>query len=125
MPKASKATASQSVQEEGYEGHFEHFAGGLTVGFESFSKDEDLSDSFAGLPGNRCPCPHWGYVMKGRVVFRYADHQESYGAGDAYYAPPGHTPVLYAGTQIVEFSPTSELKRTMEVMAKNQQAGGG
>lgn len=122
MPKASKETASQSVDVEGYEGHFEHFTGGLTVGFESYSHDEDLSDAFAGLPDNRCPCPHWGYVKKGRVVFRYADREESYGAGDAYYAPPGHTPVLFAGTEIVEFSPTHELKRTMDAMSK---AGGG
>ena len=27
-------------------------------------------------------------------------------AGDAYYVPPGHTPVHYAGAEIVEFSPT-------------------
>lgn len=58
--------------------------------------------------------------MKGRVVFMYADRQESYGAGDAYYAPPGHTPVLFAGTEIVEFSPTEELQRTMQAM----QGGG-
>jgi hypothetical protein len=28
MPKASKRTASEHEQLEGYEGHFEHFAGG-------------------------------------------------------------------------------------------------
>ena len=32
MPKASKQTASEHETLEGYEGHFEHFAGGWTVG---------------------------------------------------------------------------------------------
>jgi hypothetical protein len=41
--------------------------------------------------------------------------------GDAYYVGPGHTPVLYAGTEVVEFSPTEELGRTMEVVTKNME----
>ena len=42
---------------------------------------------------------------------------------DADYAPPGHTPVLYDGTEIVEFSPTEDLNRTMGVVVKNIEAG--
>ena len=42
--------------------------------------------------------------------------------GDAYYVGPGHTPTLYAGTEVVEFSPTEELGRTMEVVTKNMEA---
>jgi hypothetical protein len=34
MPKASKATASESVEVEGYKGHLENFKGGYTVAFE-------------------------------------------------------------------------------------------
>ena len=34
---------------------------------------------------------------------------------------PGHTPILYAGTEVVEFSPTEELGRTMEVVTKNME----
>ena len=45
------------------------------------------------------------------------DHQ----AGDAYYVPPGHTPVHYAGTEIVEFSPTV-LGETIPVVMKNLQS---
>jgi hypothetical protein len=29
-----------------------------------------------------------------------------YAAGDAYYGAPGHLPLLFAGTELVEFSPT-------------------
>ena len=55
-------------------------------------------------------------------MFRYSDREETYEAGDAYYAPPGHIPVVTAGTEVIEFSPTEEYGRTMEVLAKNLAA---
>ena len=122
MPKASKKTASDSVKLEGYEGHFENFDGGYTVGFETYTADADLAELFKGLPDDRCQCEHWGYVIKGKLSFKTADGIETYETGDAYYAPPGHTPVLYAGTEIVEFSPTKELEQTMDVVTKNMEA---
>jgi hypothetical protein len=63
-------------------------------------------------------------VIKGKVSFKYGDREETFETGDAYYAPPGHTPVLYAGTEIVEFSPTEELNRTIEVVTKNMESAG-
>jgi hypothetical protein len=48
--------------------------------------------------------------------------EEVFEAGDAYYVGSGHTPVLYAGTEVVEFSPTEELGRTLEVVSTNMQA---
>lgn len=62
--------------------------------------------------------------IKGKVSFKSADGEETFETGDAYYVPPGHTPVLYAGTEIVEFSPTEELQRTMDVVTKNMEAAG-
>jgi hypothetical protein len=124
MPKTSKATASESMEIDGYEGHFEHFEGGYTVGFETYTADADLTPLFAGLPDDRCQCAHWGYVIQGRVTFKTADGDETFEAGDAYFVGPGHTPVLYAGTEVVEFSPTDELGRTMEVVEKNMASAG-
>ena len=124
MPKASRDRASDTVQLEGYEGHFENLEGGYTVGFETYAKDVDLTPLFEGLPDDRCQCAHWGYVMKGKVTFKSAAGKETFEAGDAYYVPPGHTPVLYAGTEIVEFSPTDELQRTIEVVTRNMEAAG-
>jgi hypothetical protein len=122
MPKAAKATASDSVQLEGYEGHFENFDGGYTVGFETYTSDADMADLFKGLPDDRCQCEHWGYVIKGKVSFKTAAGEETFETGDAYYVGPGHTPVLYAGTEIVEFSPTKKLQQTMEVIEKNMES---
>ena len=66
-----------------------------------------------------------GYVLEARLNFTFADRREEiYEAGDAYYAPPGHTPTLYAGSQVVEFSPTTELQQTMAVVEKNMARAG-
>jgi mannose-6-phosphate isomerase-like protein (cupin superfamily) len=125
LPKASKETASETVKVEGYEGHMENLEGGYTAAFETYTADADLSPYFDGLPNNQCHAAHWGYVIKGKVAFNYGDHEETFETGDAYYAPPGHTPKLFAGTEIVEFSPTDELQRTIEVVTKNMEAAEG
>jgi len=119
MAKASVTTTSESVELDGYEGHFEHFDEGFTVGFETYTADADLAPLFVGLPDDRCQAAHWGYVLEGRLTFRTADGEETFEAGDAYYVGPGHTPVLHAGTRVVEFSPTEELNETMAVVEKN------
>jgi mannose-6-phosphate isomerase-like protein (cupin superfamily) len=122
MPHASKESASQSVEIEGYEGHMEDLEGGYTVAFEKYSADADLAPFFSGLPDDECQAEHWGYVITGKVTFKTADGEETFEAGDAYYVPPGHTPVLYAGTEVVEFSPTRELHQTLEVVERNMQS---
>ena len=124
MPKASKQTASETVKVEGYEGHIETLEGGYTVAFETYTQDADLTPFFKGLPDDRCQAEHWGYVINGKLTFRSADGEETFETGDAYYVPPGHTPMLYAGTEVIEFSPTDELKRTLEVVTKNMEAAG-
>jgi hypothetical protein len=122
MPKASKATASETVEVEGYEGHLENLDGGYTVAFEKYTADADVAPFFAGLPDDRCQCPHWGYVVAGKVTFKSANVEETFHAGDAYFVGPGHTPVLYSGTEVIEFSPTAELQKTLEVVTKNMEA---
>jgi hypothetical protein len=121
MPKASKTTASNSQDHGVMEGHYEEL-GGYTVGFETFREDADGTPLFRGLPDDRCQSPHWGYVISGSLTFRYADREETYEAGDAYYAPPGHVPVIAAGTELVEFSPTGEYEQTMAVVGANLAA---
>ncbi len=119
MAKTSKETASDVATLEGYEGHFQDL-GGYTVGFETYTADADLAPLFAGLPDDRCQCSHWGVVLKGKVAFRYGDgSEETIEAGEAYFAMPGHTPLLFAGTEVVEFSPTDELAKTMETVMAN------
>lgn len=63
-------------------------------------------------------------MIEGKVGFRFSDREETYVAGDAYYVPPGHTPVHYAGAEIVEFSPTEILAETIPVVTRNLRAAG-
>ena len=122
MPKASRTTAAETFELEGYEGHFQDF-GPYTVGFEAYTADAALAPLFAGLPDDRCQCQHMGYVVKGKLKFTFADgREEVYEAGDAYYAPPGHLPYLYAGSEVVEFSPSAELQETLGVVERNMAA---
>jgi mannose-6-phosphate isomerase-like protein (cupin superfamily) len=94
-----------------------------TVNFVEFRQDVDATPLMKGLPDDRCQCPHWGYVIQGSLTFRYADREEVFETGDAYYTPPGHVPVRHEpGTQIVQFSPADELRKTEEAMMKNMQA---
>jgi hypothetical protein len=121
MPKASKDTASH-VEDMGVMiGHYEQLDG-YTVGFETFREHADATPLMKGLPDDRCQSAHWGYVVSGSVTFKYADHDETYQTGDAYYAPPGHIPVVTAGTEIVEFSPTEPYQQTIEVVGRNLAA---
>ena len=96
--------------------------GDLNVGLESFPAGTDTEPVLKGLPDDRCPCPHWGYVVKGRLRVRYEDHVETLRAGDAYYMAPGHLPIFDEDTEVVEFSPRGEYQKTMEVAARNVAA---
>jgi hypothetical protein len=66
----------------------------------------------AKLPDGRCPCPHWGYVIKGRLRVKYASHEEVLCAGQVYYLAPGHIPVVEEPLEIVEFSPSADYEKT-------------
>jgi hypothetical protein len=120
MPKVSKGSAAQVDDHGPVLDHHEDVEG-YTINFVSFRQDIDATPLLKGLPGDHCSCPHWGYVLKGRLTFRFADHDEVFEAGDAFYLPPGHIPIAEAGSEYVQFSPAEELRQTAEAMAQNMQ----
>lgn len=91
---------------------------GYNVGFSIVRQDVDMKDMLEGTPGDSCQCPHWGYVIKGRVVVKYADHEEVLEAGDAYYMAPGHVPACDAGSEFLMFSPTDEFEASNTAIMK-------
>ena len=123
MPKTSKQTAS-NVTDIGILEERSEDLGGYIASFCPLPRGRRRGPVFRGLPDDRCQSHHWGYVFSGKVTFRYADHDEVYEAGDAYYAPPGHIPVVTAGTEVVEFSPAAEYRLTQEAIARNMAAAG-
>jgi hypothetical protein len=123
MPSANRASTPVAVDAEMIEGRYAPLDG-YTVSFETFKQDFDPAPLFAGLPDDRCPCAHWGVVTEGQLTFRWPDRDETFVAGDAYYAAPGHLPLVTAGTSVVEFSPTEDLETVMAVVEKNLAAAG-
>jgi hypothetical protein len=120
MPKVSKQSAAHVDQFGPVEDRHEDLHG-YTINFVSFSEDIDATPMMKGLPNDSCSCPHWGYVLKGRLTFRFADHDEVVEAGDAFYLPPGHIPAAEAGSEYVQFSPSDELRTVAEAMKANMQ----
>lgn len=93
--------------------------GEMRVGYETYLSDFDDAQLLKGLPDDRCQCPHWGYLLAGRMTVRYADHDEVVNAGEVYYMAPGHTMTAEAGTVLIEFSPKKEFKKLTEIAEKN------
>lgn len=83
-------------------------AGEMTVGFVRLRKGADFAPALVGLPDDLCPCPHWGYMVKGRVKMNTKSGEEIYEAGQTFYWPPGHAPVALEDSEYVDFSPTQE-----------------
>jgi hypothetical protein len=122
MGKISPETTSKHLDLDGIEARYGALDG-YTVGFEFSAHDQDPAPLFTGLPDNACQARHWGVVLEGTLVIRYADNSEDViEAGEAYYAPPGHLPLFKAGTRLIEFSPTHELDKTMAKVMVNVDA---
>jgi hypothetical protein len=121
MPKISRTSARKTDMGPvcDHEGELE----GYVVNFVEFRQDLDATALLKGLHEDRCQCPHWGYIVKGKLTMKYPDREEVYEAGDAFYSPPGHVPIKHEpGTEIVQFSPTHKLRETQAIMFKNMAA---
>ena len=116
MAKASSATAER-VEDYGVALDRSSRLDGYTVSFVTITKSHDLAPVLAALPTGRCTCPHWGYVLKGRVVVRYDDREDVLGPGDAFYMAPGHAPEAEEGTELIQFSPTDQLEQVEAAIA--------
>lgn len=121
MPKVSKESASQ-VDDHGIVEDRHEDVEGYTIQFLSFREDADGTPLMKGLPDDSCQSPHWGYVFKGKLTFRFPDHEEIFEAGDAFYLPAGHVPIVEAGSEYLQFSPSEELEAVRTQMMKNMEA---
>ena len=99
--------------------------GGFTMAMMSLPDGTDLCDLLKGLPHDHCQCPHWGYLIEGRIRVDYQDGTtEIVEAGDLYYWPPGHTIAAEGDTRYVEFSPSDGLARVLDHVVAQMGARG-
>jgi hypothetical protein len=82
---------------------------GISGEYFSLAVGVDTTPLFEGLEGGLCQCPHWGYVLGGRLTTTDATGAtETVAAGDLFYWPPGHNVRVDADAEIVLFSPERE-----------------
>ena len=97
---------------------------GTAKGFDNISGEYftlsagvDTTPLFQGLEGNLCQCPHWGFVVRGRLTTTNASGaRETVNANDLFYWPPGHNVKVDADAEIVMFSPEREHSRVIDHM---------
>jgi hypothetical protein len=124
MAKTSSATAD-IVKDFGVAVDRSSELDGYAVNFVTITQSHDLAPMLAGLPTGKCTCPHWGYVLKGKVIVRYDDHEEVLEAGDAFYMAPGHAPEAEEGTELIQFSPADELAAVEAAISAAMANGAG
>jgi hypothetical protein len=82
-----------------------------TISGEYFtlSAGVDTTPLFQGLEGDLCQCPHWGFVLRGRITTTDANGgQETVAANDLFHWPGGHNVKVDEDAEIVMFSPQRE-----------------
>ena len=100
-------------------GGFGDVAGFADISGEYFSLSAgvDTTPLFEGLVGDLCQCPHWGYVLRGRITTTdAAGLEETVAASDLFYWPPGHNVRVDADAEIVMFSPEREHSEVIDHM---------
>jgi hypothetical protein len=93
--------------------------GGISGEYFSLSAGVDTRPLFQGLEGNLCQCPHWGFVLQGRLTTTdAAGREETVRANDLFYWPAGHNVRVDADAEIVMFSPEHEHSRVIDHMRR-------
>ncbi|MEU7555341.1 hypothetical protein AB0B01_23875 [Streptomyces sp. NPDC044571] len=114
MQATTRSETPVALEGGGLEIRIKEIGGDLTVGFFRLPEGADLTEALKGLPGDMCQCPHWGYLLKGRLLMRSADGESVYEEGQAFYWGPGHVPVALLDTEYVDFSPTEDLRKVLD-----------
>ena len=93
--------------------------GNMTCGHMQMSKGVDFTPLLKGLPHDHCQCPHWGYVIRGKIRVIYQDGKEEVvEGGQLYYWPSGHTVIFEEDTEYIEFSPQHEMEEVLKHVDK-------
>jgi hypothetical protein len=91
--------------------------GKLSGEYFSLAAGVDTTPLFQGLDGDMCQCPHWGYVLRGRITTTGADgRKETVKTHDLFYWPPGHNVEVDEDAEIVMFSPQHEHSHVIDHM---------
>jgi hypothetical protein len=97
--------------------------GKIAAEYFSLNAGVDFAPLLKGLENDLCQCPHWGYLIKGRILVQFGDgSQETVSQGDLFYWPPGHTLQVEQDADMVLFSPQNEHCTVVEHVQKQLAA---
>ncbi len=97
-------------------------SGGISGEYFTLAAGVDTTPLFVGLEGNLCQCPHWGFVLRGRLTTTDASGaRETVQANDLFYWPAGHNVRVDADAEIVMFSPQEAHSHVIEHMLEKVQ----
>jgi hypothetical protein len=97
--------------------------GKISGEYFSLAAGVDTTPLFQGLQGNACHCPHWGYVLQGRITTTDRNGvQETVRTNDLFYWPPGHNVKVDEDAEIVMFSPQHEHSHVIDHMKEMVKA---
>ena len=100
----------------------QHGLGNMAVAYNEFPPMPLTPNLLEGLPNDSCPCPHWGYMLKGSMHIRYDDGEEEVvQSGEVFYFPAGHVGWSEEEVAWLEFSPEKELKTVMDHVGRKMQ----
>ena len=88
--------------------------GNMTLSFYQIPKSTDFASLLKGLPDDMCQCPHYGYLLKGKMLVHTKTGEEAVETGQVFYMAPGHVPEFPEDCDLFEFAPTAEWKEMME-----------
>lgn len=114
MNSITREQAPIAIEGDGVELRTERVGGGMSSTFVTLPGGADLRPATQGLPEDLCQCPHWGYMLKGRVRMHTTDGHQDFAAGDSFYWGPGHAPEALEDSEYVDFSPTDELDHVLD-----------
>jgi hypothetical protein len=96
--------------------------GQISGEYFTLSAGVDTTPLFQGLEGDLCQCPHWGFVVRGRLTTTDADgEQETVSTNDLFYWPAGHNVRVDEDAEIVMFSPQHQHSQVIEHMLAKVQ----
>jgi len=97
--------------------------GKISGEYFTLSAGVDTTPLFLGLEGDLCQCPHWGFVLSGRITTTDArGAEETVNANDLFYWPPGHNVKVDEDAEIVMFSPEHEHSHVIDHMIEKAGA---
>ncbi|MGB7841665.1 MAG: cupin domain-containing protein [Salinimicrobium sp.] len=97
--------------------------GKISGEYFSLAAGVDTTPLFTGLEADACQCPHWGYLISGRLISIDANGtEEEVTAKDLFYWPPGHNIKVTEEAELIMFSPQEEHTHVIEHMKKKVNA---